>query len=183
MTEFWARMAQRTFVPIESTSLRYVAVGGAAALGYFAICYVLQEIAGWAPFWASAAAYAVMFGCAYLGQRNIAFRSARRHRDSLPAYLLLQILCALLAAAIVQFLVAATGHSPLVASAIATIIAGGASYIVSASWIFFDHGAARRSAEISSGCAPRDVPLSAPFADHTVNLSKEPMPPPKPATD
>ena len=135
---------------LKSTYVRFIGVGSAAALGYFVICYLLQSVAGWPPFWASVAAYAIMFGLAYLGQRNIAFRSARRHRESLPAYLLLQIVCALLAAGIVQLLSTTSGQAPLVASAIATALAGGTSYIVSATWIFFDHQKARASAEKAS---------------------------------
>jgi putative flippase GtrA len=147
MTNFWIKISRPGLAVFESTYVRFIAVGSAAALGYFVICYLLQGIAGWPPFWASVAAYAIMFGFAYLGQRNIAFRSARRHRESLPAYLLLQIVCALLAAGIVQVLATTSGQSPLVASAIATALAGGTSYVVSATWIFFDHGETRASGE------------------------------------
>ena len=159
MTNFWIKISRPGLALLESTYVRFIAVGSAAALGYFVICYLLQGTAGWSPFWASVAAYAIMFGFAYLGQRNIAFRSARRHRELLPAYLLLQIVCALLAAGIVQLLATTSGQSPLVASGIATLLAGGTSYLVSASWIFFDHGVSAGSAEKGSRrdkeCSPR----------------------------
>ena len=155
--KIWTLMSRRSFVPLTSTYVRFVAVGGVAAVGYFSICYGLQEAVGWTPFWASSTAYAIMFGFAYLGQRNFAFRSTRRHRESLPAYLLLQVTCALLSAAIVQLLVTTTGQPPLVASTIATIMAGAASYLVSTTLIFLDHGAARGSAESS----PVGTPTSA----------------------
>ena len=141
----WANVSRRGLGLLELTYVRFVAVGAAATLGYFIICYALQGGVGWPPFWASVTAYAIMFGFAYVGQRNIAFRSARRHRESLPSYLLLQISCALLAACIVQLLATTFRQSPLVASAIATVLAGGTSYFVSASWIFFDHNVASRS--------------------------------------
>ncbi|MBV9406331.1 MAG: GtrA family protein [Acidobacteriaceae bacterium] len=160
---------------LKSTYVRFIGVGSAAALGYFVICYLLQRIAGWPPFWASVAAYAIMFGFAYVGQRNIAFRSARRHRESLPAYLLLQVVCALLAAGIAQLLATTTsGPSPFVASAIATAFAGATSYVVSATWIFFDHREARENAEKASRDDKRYSVPSASVAPREVEPERPP---------
>jgi putative flippase GtrA len=159
MMTFWVKGFRRSSALFEFTYARFIAVGAAAALGYFIICYALQRVSRWPPFGASVVAYVIMFGFAYFGQRNITFRSARRHRESLPAYLLLQIGCALLAAGIVQLLAMTFRQSPLVASGIATVLAGGTSYLVSASWIFFDHGLSAGSVEKGSRrdqeCSPR----------------------------
>jgi putative flippase GtrA len=138
MRRIWSLAIALAHSGARSAAIRYVFVGAAAALGYFVVCYLLQKIPGWTASLASGVAYGAMFGFAYLGQRNIAFRSTRLHRKSLPAYLLLQLGCALLAALIVEFLTRASRQSPLVASAAATVIAGGVSYVVSASWVFFD---------------------------------------------
>ena len=109
-----------------------------ATLGYILICYFLQTLPGWAPFWASIVAYATMFAFAYVAQRSFTFRSSRHHLISLPLYAALQIACGLFAAIAVQFLVTSAQVSALAASTAAAALSAAASYVVSSSWIFSD---------------------------------------------
>jgi putative flippase GtrA len=120
--------------------IRFLIVGVTATLGYVLICYFLQTLSGWQPFWASIVAYATMFLFAYVAQRSFTFRSTRNHRISLPLYAALQIACGLFAATAVQWLVNSAHISALAASATAAALSAAASYLVSASWIFPDAG-------------------------------------------
>jgi len=118
--------------------IRFSLVGGAATAGYTIICYLLQLISGWPPFWASVVAYATMFAFSYACQRRFTFRSSREHRVSLPLYAALQIACGIFAALLVEWLVIAGWASALAASSVAAVLCAFASYLVSSSWIFSD---------------------------------------------
>jgi putative flippase GtrA len=121
-----------------ATLVRFLIVGISATLGYILICYFLQTLASWAPFWASIVAYAAMFAFAYVAQRSFTFRSSRHHLISLPLYAALQIACGSFAAVTVQFLVTSAHISALGASMAAAALSAAASYLVSSSWIFSD---------------------------------------------
>ena len=121
-----------------ATLVRFLIVGISATLGYILICYLLQTLSGWAPFWASIVAYAAMFVFAYVTQRSFTFRSSRHHLISLPLYAALQTACGLFAAVTVQFLVTSAHISALAASTAAAALTAAASYLVSSSWIFSD---------------------------------------------
>ncbi|MBW0003942.1 MAG: GtrA family protein [Hyphomicrobiales bacterium] len=125
-------------IAAKATLLRFLAVGGAATLGYILVCYFLQTLCGWPPFWASAVAYLAMVGFAYLAQRNFTFRSSRHHLISLPLYAALQSGCGLFAAVTVQVLVTTAQISALSASTVAAALSAAASYVISSSWIFSD---------------------------------------------
>jgi putative flippase GtrA len=131
-----SKLAFSNSVTNRLTVIRFLAVGGCATVGYIAVCYFLQVIPKWPPFWASIAAYCTMFAFSYVAQRNFTFRSPRQHRSSLPLYAGLQIACGLLASVLVQWLVISMQVSALVASSVVAGLSAAVSYIISASCIF-----------------------------------------------
>ena len=116
--------------------VRFLFVGVSCALLYFILSLLFQTKLRFSAFWASGAAYLVTFVPAYIAQRVWTFRSNLQHRVSFPRYASLQFGCALFTSAMTQLAWQISSASPLVVSLMATVIAGGTSYLLSSSWVF-----------------------------------------------
>lgn len=115
--------------------LRFIVAGAAAAGLYFLACLLLVQI-GFGPFWGSLLAYGLAFLAGYGLQRGWTFQARHRHRDSLPRYLLLQLVCALLAAVLAELLVGEFHFSALTMAIATTGAVGLTSYLGSRCWVF-----------------------------------------------
>lgn len=116
-------------------TLRFVIVGGGAALSFLLMCWAFVA-AGISAFPAAVLAYAIAFAGAYLLQRNWTFRVQHNHGRSLPRYLAVQAICACLAGAGAHISAQWLGSTPAVTAMVATVLSGGASYILSSRWAF-----------------------------------------------
>lgn len=116
---------------------RFVVVGAGAAALFFVLAFLLVS-AGLPPFAGSVIAYATAFVIAYAAQRGWTFGGRHRHGHALPRYLILQAGCATLSGLVSHVAVNELGLPPLAMSALATLAAGGASYVLSSTWVFPD---------------------------------------------
>jgi putative flippase GtrA len=126
-------------MPIDAAGqklVRFLFVGASCAVLYFILSLLFQTKLRFSAFWASGAAYVVTFVPAYVAQRVWTFRSSLQHRASLPRYASLQLGCALFTSVMTQLAWQVSSASPLVVSLVATVIAGGTSYLLSSFWVF-----------------------------------------------
>ncbi|THD63288.1 GtrA family protein [Phenylobacterium sp.] len=117
--------------------VRFVVSGGGCAFLFFCLYYAGVSL-GVRPFAANLIAYALAFSAGYLLQRSWTFGGRHRHQSALPRYAIVQVCCALLTSGVTEI---ATPHlqiPKLALSLVATIIAGGASYVASLLWVFPD---------------------------------------------
>jgi len=117
--------------------VRFVVVGLGAALLFFVLSWVLVS-AGLPPFAGSVIAYLLAFVVAYSAQRNWTFEGRHDHGRALPRYVLTQLICAVFAGLCAHIAVSVFSAPPLVMSAIITLAAGTASYVLSSVWVFRD---------------------------------------------
>ena len=117
--------------------VRFAVVGVGAALLFFVLSWALVS-AGLPPFVGSVIAYGLAFVVAYSAQRGWTFEGQHDHRRALPRYLVTQLVCALFAGLSAHVAVSIFSASPLVMSAIITVAAGAASYVLSLVWVFRD---------------------------------------------
>lgn len=132
-------MMQALAMP-RARAARFLTVGTVTAGLFFVLTYGLAAL-GMPAFWASLLAYALSFVAGYTGQRRWTFGARHRHGHALPRYLAAQLACALGAAAIAHVAVAAFSVAPLAMSAITTLAASAASYLLSSLWVFPERAA------------------------------------------
>ena len=125
--------------PAGTRLFRFVAVGVGAAGLFFVLAFLLVS-AGLPPFAGSTIAYAIAFAIAYTAQRGWTFGGRHDHAQAFPRYLALQLACAGFSGLVSHVAVNSFGLSPLAMSAVATILAGAASYVLSSLWVFPDRG-------------------------------------------
>jgi putative flippase GtrA len=118
------------------TLMRFVVIGVSCAGLFFLLCYVLQTMAKLGIFSSTILAYAGAFAAGYLGQRSWAFKSQAGHLTTLPRYAAMQIGCAIFTAYATHAVANRAQISPFVSSLLATLIASGASFLISSAWVF-----------------------------------------------
>ena len=119
-------------------AVRFLTVGGGAALLFFVLTYALVSL-GMPPFAGSAVAYATAFVIAYTAQRNWTFGGSHRHGRALPRYFILQAGCAVGSGVLAHVATEKLQMSPLAMSALTTVAACVVSYVLSSLWVFADH--------------------------------------------
>ncbi|MBZ9806958.1 GtrA family protein [Mesorhizobium sp. BR1-1-9] len=117
--------------------IRFVVVGIGAALLFFIMSWALLS-AGLPPFAGSVIAYVLAFVVAYSAQRGWTFEGQHHHGHALPRYLVAQLACAVFAGLCAHVAVSMFSAPPIVMSAVATLAAGAASYVLSSVWVFRD---------------------------------------------
>jgi len=80
--------------------------------------------------------FLVVGGGAYSAQRGWTFGAEHDHASALPRYFTLQAGCAAFSGLVSHVAVTRFGLSPVAMSALATVAASAASYIVSSRWVF-----------------------------------------------
>lgn len=118
--------------------VRFLIVGAGAALLLFALLYVFAWL-GMAPFAGSVLAYAIAFAVAYTAQRGWTFGARHDHGHALPRYFAVQAGCAVISGISSHLAVTKLGAPPLVMSAITTVVASAASFVLSSTWVFPQH--------------------------------------------
>jgi putative flippase GtrA len=118
-------------------SVRFGLVGGACALLFLLVAYGLRVL-GWGQFPATLATYSVCFGVGYGAQRSIAFRTNRPHLVTLPRYALLQAGAGIAVSLLASWITEVYDLRPALASLYAAMLAGAASFFISANWVFRD---------------------------------------------
>lgn len=121
--------------PERTRLIRFVIVGGGAALLLFSLTFALAR-AGVPAFWASTAGYAVAFVVAYTAQRGWTFGGGHDHRRALPRYLAVQLGCAVLSGLVAHVAAAGFDASPFVLSLASTLVASAVSYLLTSRWVF-----------------------------------------------
>jgi putative flippase GtrA len=150
----WARFLRRRIGPQQTSAfmadrsnltqmLRFVCVGLGVAVFFTILTYALLS-GGVPPFWASILAYVICFVVAYLLQRFWTFEAKHSHREALPRYLALQVVCAVFSGLVPQVAIDHFGTTHLVAAGLAALTASVLSYIGSTLFVFPD--ARQRSA-------------------------------------
>lgn len=118
---------------------RFVIVGALSALGYLVLTFLLQH---WLnlPVWISSGlAYIVAFSVTYFVQHAWTFAARAAHDRALPRYIATQLVSMFVTMAIMRiFPVLFVDPPKLLASIVATIVAGSASFILSSKWAFSD---------------------------------------------
>lgn len=114
---------------------RFVIVGVGAALLLFGLSYAFVRL-GMSPFAGSTLAYAIAFVVAYCAQKSWTFQSRERHMTTLPRYFVLQAGCAITSGITAHTAVTVFGASPIVMSAVTTIVASAVSFVLSSIWVF-----------------------------------------------
>lgn len=117
------------------TGLRFLLSGASTTCVYFILSYLLIR-AGWRPFSANIASYAIAFLFGYLLQRTWTFRGRHPHREALPRYLAAQLGCALTVAVAADLAMSSLHPSPFLLSLGAASSSAGISYVVSVLWVF-----------------------------------------------
>ncbi len=114
---------------------RFVTVGVGAAALFFGLSWLLVS-RGVPPFTGSVIAYATAFVVAYSAQRAWTFEGRHDHAQALPRYFVLQVGCALFSGVVAHFATSRLGMSPFAMSALTTVVASAASYVISSLWVF-----------------------------------------------
>jgi putative flippase GtrA len=127
--------------------VRFVVVGGSAALLYIAVASLLAAYTPLSNWLASIIAYACMIIPAYLAQRALAFRAETDHGIALPRYVLLQAICAAMSAPLTILIEGLTALPPEVTFAIVAIFLACFSFVLSRHWVF---GPERHSSQAKS---------------------------------
>ena len=120
----------------EHASLRFLVVGGGCAVLYFSICLALIEWASASPLVATGVTYFICFWIGYSLQREVAFRSQRSHSITLVRYSIWHLFGATAVALATAFASDSLHLSPLLASAVSTVLCGIASFFISSRWVF-----------------------------------------------
>jgi putative flippase GtrA len=139
MTDKSARSRLPTWLQKANTQfLRFVAVGAAGTGLHYLVLVVLVALAGVAP-GRAAAAGAVAGACVnYWLNRRFTFHSTRRHRKTVPLFIAMAALGAVLNGLIVGKL-SSLGMHFLVAQVCATILILVLNFLMSKKWIFQPH--------------------------------------------
>lgn len=116
---------------------RFVVVGVGAALLFFVLAFLLVS-AGLPPFPGSALAWAAAFVVAYTAQRGWTFGGRHDHGHAFPRYFAVQLGCAAFSGIVAHVAVHRFGMSPLAMSAVTTVLASAASFVLSSLWVFPD---------------------------------------------
>lgn len=114
---------------------RFITVGLGAALLLFCLTWLLARI-GMSPMAGGIAAYVIAVAVAYTAQRSWTFGGRHDHASALPRYLVVQACCALLSGLTSELAVTMLDAPPLLMSAIATVAASAASFVLSSLWVF-----------------------------------------------
>jgi putative flippase GtrA len=122
--------------PLLEKFFRFVAVGLACAILFFAINYSLKIVFNFGQFISLAATYIICFWIGYISQRQFAFRANTLHRRSLPRYLMLHFFGMLFVYYFTQWIQLSFDLGSMSSSLVATGLAGLASFIVSLTWVF-----------------------------------------------
>lgn len=117
------------------TLVRFVIVGTSSAAIFFLLSY-LQISQGVRPIFAGIISYALTFGGTYLIHHHWTFESSATHKESLPRYLMLQLMCAGVASAVTEILTMRFSLAPFLSSLFVTVLASSASFAVSKFWVF-----------------------------------------------
>lgn len=123
---------------IRLRAVRFLTVGVAAALLFFALTYALVSM-GMPPFASAVIGYATAFVVAYSAQRSWTFGGGHGHSHALPRYFIVQVGCALGSGLLAHVAAERFQMSPLAMSAITTVAASLVSYVLSSLWVFADH--------------------------------------------
>jgi putative flippase GtrA len=115
--------------------LRFVCIGVGVALFFMFLTYALVS-GGAPPFWASVSAYVICFVVAYLLQRFWTFEARHPHREALPKYFALQVVCAVLSGLVAQLTIDHFGATHLAPAGLAALTAGVLSYIGATLFVF-----------------------------------------------
>lgn len=127
-------MARVAVIGVRERLLRFATVGCAAALLLFLSTWAFSAL-GARAFVAGIGGYALAFIFAYTLQHGWTFERRSSHRNALPRYLAVQLGCGTLAGITAQT-TASFGLPPMAVSALTTLIASAASFILSMSWVF-----------------------------------------------
>lgn len=114
---------------------RFITVGLCAALLLFCLTWLLARI-GLSPMAGGIMAYGLTVAVAYTAQRSWTFGGRHDHASALPRYLAVQASCALLSGVTSELAVTMLGAPPMLMSAIATVAASAASFVLSSLWVF-----------------------------------------------
>lgn len=114
---------------------RFITVGLGAALLLFCLTWLFAKI-GMSPMVGGMAAYAIAVAIAYTAQRSWTFGGRHDHVRALPRYLAVQACCAILSGLTSQLTVTMLAAPPMLMSAIATVAASAASFLLSSLWVF-----------------------------------------------
>ena len=115
--------------------IRFVVVGASAALLQFGLTLALIRL-DVRPAVAACLAFLAALFCAYSGQRRWTFASSRRHAVLLPRYAGAQAVVMGVTALAAELMSTFTMASPFQISAVATLLAGLLSYVLSSVWVF-----------------------------------------------
>jgi putative flippase GtrA len=114
---------------------RFITVGVSAALLLFCLTWLFTRM-GLSPMVGGIAAYAIAVAVAYTAQRSWTFGGRHDHASALPRYLAVQVFCALLSGVTSELAVTMLDAPPVLMSAIATVAASAASFVLSSLWVF-----------------------------------------------
>lgn len=117
-------------------AVRFLIVGGMAALGYIVVATVLETLAAFPAWAASVLGYASMIGPAYMGHRLFAFRATTEHKQSFPRYLSVQILCLVLSGVFAGLLSGMTALYPAIIYVAVAAILAVVSFVLTRLWVF-----------------------------------------------
>jgi len=108
---------------------------GASASGCYILIALALSWAGLTPAVASGMAYLLCIPLAYISQRQITFRSSRRHNVALFRYVATQGLGLIIATATVLF-ASAAGIPSILAFAAADVLASVQTYVLQKHWVY-----------------------------------------------
>ena len=114
---------------------RFITVGVSAALLLFCLTWLFAKV-GLSPMIGGVAAYAIAVAVAYTAQRSWTFGGRHDHARALPRYLVVQACCAILSGLTSELAVTVLDAPPFLMSAIATVAASAASFVLSSLWVF-----------------------------------------------
>lgn len=114
--------------------VRFVAVGGGAAALFFLLALAF-DLTGIARGPGNVLAYFIAFVVAYSAQQRWTFGGTTPHRQALPRYITVQLICAGLTG-LLGHIAEAKSLDSVIAAALATIAASAASFILSSRWAF-----------------------------------------------
>lgn len=102
---------------------------------YFFLVVIFAKI-GFRVGLAALTAYLLTFSIGYIAQKRFSFNSRSKHRESLPRYAVLQLLCAVSAMASANLAEVAGIQEPYMIGLITTLVLGIVSYFASSRWVF-----------------------------------------------
>ncbi|MDX8510298.1 GtrA family protein [Mesorhizobium captivum] len=120
---------------LQTRLFRFLTVGFGAALLLFVLSWLLVSM-GLSPFTGSVVAYAISFVVAYSAQHGWTFGGKHDHATAMPRYLALQVGCAVFSGLVSHVAATRFAMPPLSMSALTTVAASAASYVLSSLWVF-----------------------------------------------